>query len=101
MKHESIFSLQRLGKNICFCLENDEGIYWGNIVDVDNQLERSKREDFLIRELIENSTVDLSKLKNDPPYPLVWDKDLNFIGHKVIEEMRYSEHGGNIVREVQ
>jgi hypothetical protein len=63
------------------------------------QPERSKREDSLIREMMESSAVDFSKLDNKPPYPLVWDKDLNFVGHKVIEEMRCSEHCGNTVRD--
>ena len=64
-----------------------------------NQPERSKREDSLLRELLENSSVDFSKLKDETPYPLVWDKDLNFIGHKVFKEMRCSEHGSNVVRD--
>lgn len=68
---------------------------------INDQPERSKREDSLIRELMKSSAVDISKLDNDPPYPLVWDKDFNFIGHKIIEEMRCSEHCGNTVREVQ
>lgn len=66
-----------------------------------NQPERSKREDSLIREMMESSKVDISKLENKQPYPLVWDQDMNFVGHKVIEEMRCSEHDGNAVREVQ
>jgi hypothetical protein len=51
-------------------------------------------EDSLIREIMKSSAADFSKLDNDPPYPLVWDKDLNFIGHKIIKELQESESQG-------
>lgn len=57
----------------------------------ESQIELVRRQDSIIREMLESSAVDISKLKNDPPYPLVWDKDFNFIGHKVIEEMIIAE----------
>lgn len=52
-----------------------------------NHSERIKREDCLLRDIIISSAVDVSKIKNDPPYPLVWDKDFNFIGHKVFGDL--------------
>jgi hypothetical protein len=63
-----------------------------------NQPERSKREDSLLRELLESSSGKLDTSEHAEP-PLVWDKDLNFIGHKVLEEMRCSELYGNIERD--
>jgi len=60
--------------------------------------ERSKREDSLLRELLESCPGKLDISENAEP-PLVWDKDLNFIGNKVLEEMRCSEHCGNTVRD--
>lgn len=51
----------------------------------------SKREDSLLRELLVSSSGNLDIWENAEP-PLVWDKDLNFIGYKVLEEMRCSEH---------
>jgi hypothetical protein len=57
------------------------------IIERNNQPECGKQEDSLIKDLIESSAADFSKLENDSPYPYVWDKDLNFIGHKVIEDM--------------
>jgi len=62
------------------------------------QPERSKREDSLLRELLESCPAKLDTSENAEP-PLVWDKDLNFIGNRVLEEMRCSEHDGNIVRD--
>ena len=58
------------------------------------QPERSKQEDSLLRELLESSSGKLDTSEHAEP-PLVWDKDLNFIGHKVLEDMRCSEQSGN------
>jgi hypothetical protein len=44
--------------------------------------------DDLLRKMIEDSAIDISKIDNDPPYPLIWDKDFNFIGHKVLEQIK-------------
>ena len=46
--------------------------------------------DKLLRDLIMSSCVDVSKIDNEPPYPLVWDKDLNFIGHLCFQDDSYS-----------
>ena len=47
-------------------------------------------EDLILRDLIMSSVVDVSKIDHGPPYPLVWDKDFNFIGHKVFEDAENS-----------
>ena len=52
---------------------------------------KSTKLDALLRELLESCPGKLDTSENAEP-PLVWDKDGNFIGHKVLEEMRYSEH---------
>jgi hypothetical protein len=85
-------------------LENEYRAFGNTLIEIIRENwcpERSKREDSLVRDIMKSSAMDISKIDNDPPYPLVWDKELNFIGHKVIEEMRCSEHNGNVVREVQ
>lgn len=45
-----------------------------------------EQEDLLLRQLLESTAIDFSKLDNDPPYPLIWDEDFNFIGHKAMKE---------------
>ena len=50
----------------------------------------STNEDLELRNLILSSVVDMSKIDRGPPYPLVWDKDLNFIGHKCFEDTENS-----------
>lgn len=47
-------------------------------------------EDIMLRDLIMSSAVDISKIDNNYPYPLVWDKNLNFIGHICFEDIESS-----------
>ena len=82
-------------------LENDYLEFGRTMIDIIRKNwcpERSKREDSLLRELLESSSGKLDTSEHAEP-PLVWDKDLNFIGHKVLEEMRCSELYGNIERD--
>lgn len=37
--------------------------------------------DRAIRDMIISSAVDVSKLRHEPPYPLIWDENFNFIAH--------------------
>lgn len=50
-----------------------------------------EKEDILLRDFLNSSVVDVSKIDHGPPYPLVWDKDFNFVGHKVFGDIKGDE----------